>query len=347
MQTSINDISPEQAYYMSSQNFSRMVGSQFRVDHLKSQKGKILNGKTCQVVGFTNNYHSNPDCRLQCKVQNNEDGTTTPTTEGRSKPILLKGVNLVAIEANVMRTLMSASDPLPDSEIMKGLRQGLAEHMSDGTDAREDLQHRVSIYKTILAKLEARNEGSDGNALADADYCFPCGAVPPINEGEVENVFDMFMRLNRPACVGNNQVDLRFMDLGLKGDGLATCSICKMALEKSETKFVTLPCVHQFHTSCLRQWLSSDLGRRNWSCPTCRHIVPFNMQTYMIRYEAELKNRFKEVPLTGFCPKCILWVMERDRNQEIPGTNQDGEPMTIGSVGQMNEKIYMQMPSGK
>ena len=34
------------------------------------------------------------------------------------------------------------------------------------------------------------------------------------------------MSICRPACVGDNRADMRFMDLGLKVDGTAACSIC-------------------------------------------------------------------------------------------------------------------------
>ena len=132
------------------------------------------------------------------------------------------------------------------------------------------------------------------------------------------------------------------MDLGLKGDGVATCHICTETLDASgEMNLVTLPCVHQFHASCLREWLSSDLGQRNWNCPTCREVVPMDMSTYMVRYKSELQNRFQEFLLSGFCNKCILWVMERNRNEILPAmVKERGEQMTMNQVGQTSERVY-------
>jgi hypothetical protein len=264
----------------------------------------------------------------------------------QSKPILLKSCNLVPTNARIMSTLMSASKPLTDREIMKGLKQGLSQHV-DGTGLRKDLQFRQNFYKRVLKKLKQKkqsNKNNKGNALEEDEYCIPCMAAPPPDENE--ETVGWIMRVNRPACVGNNTLDLRFMDLGLKGDGVATCGICTETLDTSETNLVTLPCVHQFHAPCLQQWLSSDLGRVNWSCPTCRHIVPSNMKTYIVQYETELRNRFQEFLLSGFCPKCILWFMEKDRNQALEGMANENGAMTMNQVGQKSEQVRICPPSG-
>ena len=98
----------------------------------------------------------------------------------------------------------------------------------------------------------------------------------------------------RPACVGNNTIDVRRMDLGLKGDGVSLCGICQETLDdhtitdssgssvfgQQQEILVTLPCVHMFHDSCLAEWLQSDLGRVHWDCPTCRGRVHHTLATY-------------------------------------------------------------------
>lgn len=137
-----------------------MVGRSFRIDYLTSQKGLTLNGKTCRVVGFTADPGKNPDLRLQCKLE-----------EGGS-PILLKGTNLVCVEANIMRSLMEGSAPLSDSKIIAGLEHALADHPTDFQGMRKDLSHRIHLYRQLLEKLE-KAKGSDGNALAIEEYCFP------------------------------------------------------------------------------------------------------------------------------------------------------------------------------
>ncbi|KAL3794266.1 hypothetical protein ACHAWO_006510 [Cyclotella atomus] len=105
--TSMADLPIEQAYMqMCAPACQAMVGRSFRIDYLTSQKGLTLNGKTCRVVGFTADPGKNPDLRLQCKLE-----------EGGS-PILLKGTNLVCLEANIMRSLMEGSAPL---SILKSL----------------------------------------------------------------------------------------------------------------------------------------------------------------------------------------------------------------------------------
>jgi hypothetical protein len=313
-----------------------MVGGSFRIDHLTSQKGLTLNGKTCRVIKFTPNPTKNPELRLQCKLD-----------EG-GPPILLKGTNLVRVEANIMRSLMEGSSaPLPDDRIIAGLRLALEEHATNPPDIRRDLNHRIKLYRRLLKKLE-NARGTEGNALANEQYCFPCGATY-VHDGEFEDSLDYILTMSRPACVGNNQVDTRFMDLGLKGNGIATCNICTELVETDSSSgevLVTLPCVHMFHESCLREWLQSDIGRMNWNCPTCRHPVPHNLSTYHVNYDAQLCNRFKEFLLSGFCPSCILWVMEKDRNQVTPAAvNDRGERMTMGCVGQMQTgKVFICPP---
>ena len=321
---SLNYLSLDQAYMQlgapASQN---MVGHSFRIDHLTSERGRALNGKACRVVGFTANPRTNPDMRLQCVLMDDDSN---------SKPVLIKGSNLVPQDANLMRTLMQQSSPLSDEEIALGLRQGLAQHT--GNSDRKDLNYRIGLYRKLLKKLErAKNSDSEkNNALEDGEYCFPCGATYAQSGEEFDNVIDMMLSMGKPACVGDNKIDIRLMDLGLKGDGAEVCSICDQIFEATsaeanseEEALVTLPCVHMFHYPCIREWLQSDIGRRNWNCPTCRSHVPHNLAIYRIRYDAELRNRFQEFLLSGFCPKCILWVMERDRNQILPAMTESGE----------------------
>lgn len=324
--TSIADLPIEQVYMqICAPPCQAMIGRSFRIDYLTSQKGLTLNGKTCCVIGFTADPIRNPDLRLQCKLD-----------EG-GPPILLKGTNLVCAEANIMQTLVEGSStPLSDSKIIAGLKHTLADHPTESQDqdTRKDLSHRINLYRQLLERLEEA-KGSDGNALATEEYCFPCGATH--DDGEF-NSLDYIMTMGRPACVGNNQMDVRLMDLGLKGNGITTCNICTELVDtdsSSDEILVTLPCVHMFHESCLQQWLDSDIGRRNWDCPTCRDPVPHNLATYHIKYESQLRNRFKEFLLSGFCPSCILWVMEKDRNQVTRAFNESGEELTMGCVGQM------------
>jgi hypothetical protein len=292
------------------------------------------------VVGFNPSYAANPDVRVQC-VFTEENGTN-------SAPILIKPSHLVPLEANIMQDLMSASAKLSDEEIKKGLIQGLASNqdlIENPEGGRTDLMHRIQLYRNVLEKLIKSKKRCDSeNALEDADYCLPCQASPAIPPNE-EEPFDRVLRVSRPACVGNNYLDLRHMDIGLKGDGVTTCSICTSSLDPTETELITLPCVHQFHTSCIMEWLSSDIGKKNWNCPTCRKTVPHNMTTYVIQYEEELRNRFQEYLLSGFCAKCMLWVMERNRNESLHTMNEIGEQFTMGeSIGKANAKSYICLP---
>ena len=78
-------------------------------------------------------------------------------------------------------------------------------------------------------------------------------------------------------------------------------------------------------------------------CPTCRGRVHHTLATYRGRYKAQLQNRFNTFLLSGFCPKCIIWFMERDRNQLLPMLNENLEQMS----GQMQTgNVYANISQG-
>lgn len=154
------------------------------------------------------------------------------------------------------------------------------------------------------------------------------------------------------------------MDLGLKGDGVSLCGICQETLDdhtiitdsagssvfgQQQEILVTLPCVHMFHDSCLAEWLQSNLGSVHWDCPTCRgrvHLIRWSPTGAGIKLN--FKTDSKKFLLSGFCPKCIIWFMERDRNQLLPMLNENLEQMSVGSsVGQMQTgNVYANISQG-
>lgn len=127
------------------------------------------------------------------------------------------------------------------------------------------------------------------------------------------------MNAMRPACYGDGIIDVRYIDRGLKGDGHTECSICHdISSAESGEVLVTLPCLHVLHEKCIVGWLDSEVGRRNWNCPACREVVPEDMSTYRVDYDSQLQRRVDEFPISGFCTKCMMWIMERNRNDELP-----------------------------
>ena len=86
----------EQLIYPQLQN---QVGHQFKIVHLKSTKGKTLNGKTCKVTGFDRNE----EARLHCLLAD------------AKKPLSIKWQNLIPLEANqALEHFMAASTPISD-----------------------------------------------------------------------------------------------------------------------------------------------------------------------------------------------------------------------------------------
>lgn len=282
----------EQLIYPQLQN---QVGHQFKIVHLKSTKGKTLNGKTCKVTGFDRNE----EARLHCLLAD------------AKKPLSIKWQNLIPLEANqALEHFMAASTPISDDILARCLERAIDKH-SFATD-RPDLTHRLNLYKGLLKKIR------EGTAQT-ADYCLPCGAG--YEQFQSQDKYGRVMQLAKPGCFGNEVNDMRYMDLGLKGDDQAECSVCQDVL-KNDTRLVvvTLPCLHVFHEACIQDWLGSRLGQQNWNCPSCRKTVPGDMSIYCIDYNEQLQRRIDEYPLSGFCTRCMIMIMENNRHESLPVT---------------------------
>lgn len=289
----LNDVPVEMLYeQMIYPQLQQAVGRQFKVAHLKSEKGKKLNGNTCLITGFDRNQET----RLHCRIGDNQ------------KPIAIKLQNLIPLEANqALENFMAASTPIANDILASCLKQAIQTHNFQ-TD-RQDLRHRLDLYKDLLGKI---NDGT----VEDSDFCLPCGAGSDLLA--VDN-FGRIMQMMKPGCYGNETCDLRYIDLGLKGDGQAECSVCQEILANdTDLVIVTLPCLHVFHEECIQNWLGSRLGQENWNCPSCRKTVPGDMSIYCIQYKEQLQRRIDEYPLSGFCTKCMIMIMENNRHQPMP-----------------------------
>jgi hypothetical protein len=296
-------------------SFQKMVGGRFKIAHLKSEKGKLLNGKICTVVGYDKGEAARLHCRIIMEGSNGDGGENN---KSKPPPVRVKFSNLVPLEANeALENFMSTSAPMSNEVLAPCLERSIQKH-GYGSD-RADLNHRIGLYQTLLEKIRA-----GGAMLQDTDYCLPCGAGSENLDGS--DNFGRLMQLMKSGCFGHETCDLRFMDIGLKGDDRTECSVCQEVLlansnsnDKSGVVLVTLPCLHIFHESCIKNWLGSDLGLQNWNCPFCRKTVPGDLSIYCVGYAEQLQRRFDEYPLSGYCTKCIIMMFETRRYETFPG----------------------------
>ena len=209
----------------------------------------------------------------------------------------------------------------------------------------------MDFYRQLLDKLEKAQlqVGNDGkqeedkatNLLTnDDDYCLPCGGGLLTSDSLNRiGALTRILALTKKACVGNNLLDVRYMDIGLKGDDHTTCSICSETIATTDQQLILLPCIHIFHQGCIQDWLKSELGTQQWNCPTCRAVVPSNMETYCVQYDRQLQDRFNEYPISGFCTRCIISNMESLRNDSTGAVDADGDDILVGSVGQTLDQL--------
>lgn len=284
----------------------KCVGDTFKIAHLKSERGRLLNGKTCRVTG----YDRNTDPRLHCQIINDNNNNNN---RGSNMPIGIKYQNLIPLDGNeALEHFMSNSTPISDDTLATCLESAIQKH--NFTTDRQDLQHRLSLYKSLLDKIRNPTEYE----MQDTDYCLPCGAGSELLNNQ--DNFGRLMQMTKPGCFSTGEVcDIRYIDIGLKGDDETECSICHEILTCDTSQvIVTLPCLHVYHENCIQNWLGSDLGQQNWNCPTCRKVVPGDMSIYCINYHEQLQRRIDEYPLSGFCTKCMIMIMENNRHESLP-----------------------------
>lgn len=257
-----------------------------------------MNGQFCVVVGFDRDTIARLHCRL----------------EGENQQIVkIKRSSLIEEEAcTVFDNYMRHSGPISDDKIVEGIEAALEQHRNITEEGRPDMIYRLNLYRDLLQKIQ-----SPDAVLNDSDYRFPCGAGSHVLEADSN--FGIVMTAAKPACYGDGMIDMRHVDIGLKGDDQTDCTICHEVLASDSNEIlVTLPCLHVFHRHCIVSWLRSNVGDQNWNCPTCREVVPDIISTYINDHDEQTQKRVNEYPVSGFCTHCQIYIMERNRNTELP-----------------------------
>jgi len=297
------------------------VGQTFRIVQLRTARGSQFNGRLCRVLDFDRDLG---DARLHCQLLSSEWESSggEEATNGRVM-IKVKCGNLRSLdmENNTIEHFMEQTPLLSDDKLLECLQKVIQQNKNVSEDGgRADLLYRLGLCKGLIQKIIQSKE-DDGAELSDSDYCFPCGAGGDRLTGN----FGIVMTKTKPACWGNGFIDMRRVNIGLDGDDTTECSVCQEIMvsggaggsSSRRRNYVTLPCLHVFHEECIVNWLDSNIGQRNWNFPTCRKVVPNDMSTYRVNYDRHVQVRVNEYPLSGFCTKCMIMIMENNRNEAL------------------------------
>jgi len=289
---------------------ANMVSKNFRVAHLTSEKGKKMNGKKCTVFGVDHTE----EARLHCKII--DTGET----------MKLKNVNLQAWESRFLDGWMRNNDEKTEEGEVKYnlsfddakplLIRMLQNQAHARKEGRQDVNKRYQDAQKLIKAIT--DAGEEGIKAANNIQCQYLGTEDkPFHELDS---LQKIMRLMRPACVGDNTVDFRRFDLGLRWDGITECAVCHQeVMRKQDQNVITLPCFHVFHARCATQWAEQKNSEPK-SCPTCSIPMKKPLLTYHpLDYDDKLEKRFDEFVLSGMCEKCQIWYQERDQGEACNG----------------------------
>jgi len=90
--------------------------------------------------------------------------------------------------------------------------------------------------------------------------------------------------------------DVRMVVVIESDDGL--CSIC---LENVQEDRQTLPCGHEFHEDCLREWLALQD-----TCPVCRATLPLSKKSACAMRSSEEASIARDTVMKFFFSKTVI-----------------------------------------
>uniref|UniRef100_A0A7S3JUA4 RING-type domain-containing protein n=1 Tax=Aureoumbra lagunensis TaxID=44058 RepID=A0A7S3JUA4_9STRA len=278
--------------------FEQVVGQRFVIRHLRSEKGKELNGKHCMVVSYDkiNFFEMEPF------------DITEDMLRARFCVKLIDCNKYVRVKLSNLAQPGSFVDVpsrtrLDDDDLRGMLIESLTsrEIVIASQDGREDIQRRIKYVKNILKKTSLEQ------------FILPCGSTL-LDENDLfsnESRIVKSMCMVRHACCGDNIADFRRFGEGFSGAG-EICAICTCKVKQSEV-VLGLPCLHVFHSDCLRPWLETYKNE----CPTCRLKLPphtKNATSFAIpNPRQKIILRLTEWFLSGLCERCQICFMEKNR----------------------------------
>lgn len=293
-------------------------GKVFVLNHLRSEKGKSINGRRCVVVGSDTVVKKDPlGMRIHVRLLNPD----TQKPEGR-EVLKIKPKNL--IEPEVYCSVPSKAS-MPPQEVLRRLNLALQHAQEKGYDNAisesggfRDRYPRCQFLSSHLPdNVPPRSECMDN-------------MTPKMNKAE------KIKAAVTPGCVGDGYVDFSRFGEGLVGENEDKCPICQEPLCSESFR---LPCNHRFHTACAGSWLEE-----NNTCPTCRAELTNPWTNYIFsNVDEQIQLRVEEWFLSGMCERCQAVYQENDPVVEVELEDGTKVAMQMSEATRRGETRYQRL----
>ena len=269
------------------------------VNHLRSERGKEMNGRRAVVVGVDPPKENR---RIRVRLLNKN------TQEPEGNVLQLKLKNLVRVERY---TSEIPSARLSNEETIRFLKKAMKNARANGNANRPGPEdnggsyRRFQLIKSTLSKAEGTPTGIE--------------CQDPMKPEEDLNFLEKLVAQITPACAGDGFVDFTRFGEGIIPGGEDECAVC---VECITSDLVRLPCDHKFHLDCVKPWF-----QEHDTCPTCREALINPWTTYVFKIPREqIQKRFDEWIQSGMCQRCQALNMEND---PVVIVNDDGQDVAM------------------
>jgi hypothetical protein len=270
------------------------------VNHLRSEKGRAMNGKRAVTVGLD---PPGENRRVQVRLLDDQQKPTGGT-------IRLKPKNLISPSNYCSKP---SENQITKVEAIGFLKKAMENAIKDGLGKVPDPEEARDPYRRIQHVQEClKSEDNLPSSITCTDFMVP---------EEDMNFFEKLKWNLAPACCGDGSINFQRFGEGVIAGKNDECSIC---LDAILGDLIRLPCNHRFHVNCVKPWFH-DQGQH--TCPTCRTPLVNSWDSYVIEKTNEhIQKRFDEWFLSGMCERCQAVNMEND---PVVVVTENGEDITM------------------